>query len=174
MAPYARTDYPRLGFLTIAGKVVSMEQSNAPCTPALLTTNYMEFPVGGGAALVQWSGDCPASPSRIESWIDKDYSATTANSQKFTVASNSYGPAGFVRQGRIKLNEQDLVIRQAGPSCPKYLANGLVLKVGAAGVLNFPTPGSTSAACPITFSSSAPWIGLTAGITVAGGGTIRC
>ncbi|MGJ5814771.1 SBBP repeat-containing protein [Paludibaculum fermentans] len=170
VAPYARTDYPRLGFLTIAGKVVSLEQSNAPCTPALLITNYMEFPVGGGAALVQWSGDCPASPSRSESWIDKDYSATTANSQNFTVASNGYGPAGFVRQGRIKLNEQDLVIRQAGPSCPKYLANGLVLKVGAAGVVNFPTPGSTSAACPITFSSSAPWIGLTAGITVAGGG----
>jgi hypothetical protein len=162
---------PRTGTVTIAGKVVTIEQSADACSVEIDPPAFTIPPAGGrGTIRVAARQDCRWTATRDDAsrdWIEivAGESGSGSGETQFTVRAHD-GPA---RTGRIQIANQTVTITQ-GSNCGVSV-DPTVLSIGAQQTsqsIRVESPGG----CEWSAVSSAPWMTVSAGATGSGDGRV--
>ncbi len=161
---------PRMGTLTVAGRIVSVTQAGAPCGYTLSVTSQTFGPAGGTATVsVTANAGCAWTATTAATWITIVSAATGsgAGSVAFTVDPNIELSS---RTSTVLIAGQTLPVTQSPVGCtitiaPTIAAVGLG---GGSGSLSVTAPSS----CGWSATSRADWIAITSGGTGVGDGII--
>jgi hypothetical protein len=162
---------PRTGTVTIAGKVVTIEQSAEACSVQVDPHAFTIPPAGGrGTIRIEARQDCRWTASRDDAsrgWIEiaAGESGSGSGEVQFTVPAHE-GPG---RTGRIQIVNETVTITQ-GSNCTVSV-DPAALSVGAQQTsqsIRVESPGG----CDWSAASSAPWVALAAGATGSGAGRV--
>lgn len=161
---------PRSGTVTIAGQNVTVAQAGLTCsfTVAPIAVSLSPAAATSSLAVTGLTG-CGWTASANVPWITITSGAAGDGSGtvNYSVAQNT---SGFARSGTITAAGRLVSVAQAGNSCIIALSN-IGVSVG-------PAPGtasvnvSTGASCSWTTTSGVAWIGVSAGASGTGNGTV--
>jgi hypothetical protein len=157
----------RTGALTVAGRVVTIQQS-AACTYQLDPATYAAPQAGGAtSATVRTSAGCTWTASSTAPWITMTagQSGTGPGEVRFAVAAN----AGQSRTGSVRVGDQTLTVTQ-GSGCTASVSPGTI-SVGAQASIGAVQVASGDG-CGWTATSGAPWIAITGGASGTGNGQV--
>jgi Viral BACON domain/Putative binding domain, N-terminal len=157
----------RSGTLTIAGQTATVTQGDG-CTFSLSTTSASAPASGGNGTFdVRTADGCGWSAASDASWLTVTAGAagTGNGTVRYTVAAN----AGPQRSGTITAAGQTFTVTQSGGCAFSISAAGQTVPA-AGGSGSFAV--NTSQACAWTATSNVPWIGITAGASGNGPGTV--
>ena len=158
----------RSGAITAGGQTFTVTQGSG-CSIGLASTTFTA-PVGGGdgSVNVTGGGGCTWTATSNASWLSiRSGSSGTGNGVvEFTAAANN-GPS---RSGTLTIGGRTFTVSQ-GENCRFTIAPERLAMAASAGETTVAV--AASAGCVWTASSNAPWIGVSAGASGSGNGTVR-
>jgi hypothetical protein len=159
---------PRTGAVTVAGKLVTVTQSQG-CSYIVDPTTY-SVPSSGGssAATVRAAAGCTWTASSSSDWISvtAGQSGNGTGEVRFTVAANP-GPA---RTAGLRIADHTLTVNQ-GSGCSFGLSPSSVSVGAAAG--SGAIQVSTASGCTWSATSSASWLSIVGASSGSGNGQVQ-
>jgi hypothetical protein len=156
---------PRTGTLTIAGRTLTITQSEF-CSYSVSSTSVTIAPAGGArSSTVTTTANCSWTAVSNASWItiNSGSSGTDDGTVNYTVASN----AAAARIGTLTVAGQTITVNQQ--ACSFSLTPTTANISGAGGSAS--TTVTTQTSCAWTATSNAPWLSITSGASGTGGGS---
>lgn len=172
IAVAANTGSQRTGTVSIADQVLTIRQANVTCRYTIAPDAQNIAAVGstGGPITVSTSVGCSWTAVSNASWITvtAGQAGSGSGTVSFTVAAN---PGGS-RTGTLSIAGQTLTVTQAGATGCAYSVIPTAQNIGPSGGVAPAIVVATSATCPWTADSTAPWITLLSGTAGTGNGAV--
>ena len=172
IAVAANTGSLRTGTISVADQVLTIRQADLTCRYTIAPAAQSLAAVGGtgGPVTVSTSVGCSWTAISNASWITvtAGQAGSGSGTVSFTVAAN---PAAS-RTGTLSIAGQTLTVTQAGAAGCAYSVTPTAQNIGPSGGVAPAIVVATSAPCPWTADSTAPWITLLSGTAGTGNGAV--
>ena len=160
----------RTGTVTIAGQTFTVTQNAAPCSYAISPTTRTSPAAGESTSVsVTTTAGCTWAATSAASWIGVTAGATGSGNGTvaMSVAANT---ATTQRTGTVTIAGQTFTVTQNAAPCT-YAISPTTRTSPAAGE-STSVAVTAAAGCTWSATSAASWIGITAGATGSGDGTV--